>query len=352
MPEVLLSEYKSNVSSGGLPLVSIIITSYNYEKFLARTIDSALQQTYPAKEIIVVDDGSTDSSCQIMKGYGNRIRSIFQENRGVTSAANAGFFASRGEIIFLLDSDDTFFPLKVQTMVNYFLHVIPQTPNALIFHRLEMTSEDGTILYITPKICTVDGQSKKGLFEKLSDPKTAYRYLEKWGFLPFFISPTSGISLTRSLAERLFPLPENSILSHDSLLNFGSELLGTIYGTSQVLGSYLVHGKNRSLTQMWSQDEKDRFQLKEDFINDILQKMNKKRIASFFESPHARLYFKTLGSTKGLLNLSYKVPARYFCWESVWFSIRTLWLCLKIALGIKKKGPRVLKKAKLFAKIK
>jgi glycosyltransferase involved in cell wall biosynthesis len=352
MSELQLNEGKSNVFSGGLPLVSIIITSYNYEKFLRRTIDSVLQQTYPAKEIIVVDDGSTDSSCQIMHGYGNRITSLFQKNRGMTSATNAGFFASRGEIIFLLDSDDTFFPHKVQEMVNYFLKVMPQTPDALIFHRLQMTSEDGTILYVTPKMCTVDGQKKNGLFEKLSDPETAYRYLQKWRFLPFFISPTSGISLTKSLAERLFPLPENSMLSQDQVLNFGSELLGTIYGTSQVLGSYLVHGKNVSLTQTWSHNEKDRFQLKENFINDILQTMNKKRIASFFESRHARLYFKSLGSTKGLLKLSYKVPARCFCWEAVWFSIRTLWLCLKIALGIKKKGPRLKKKAKLLAKIK
>ena len=193
--------------------------------------------------------------------------------------------------------------------------------------------------------------SPKWVVELGRNTQTAYRHLEKWGFLPFFISPTSGISLTRSLAERLFPLPEDRFFTQDSLLNFGSELLGTIYGTSQVLGSYLVHGKNVSLTQKWSHDEKDRFQLKEDFINDILQTMNKKRIASFFESRHARLYFKTLGSTKGLLKLSYKVPARNFCWESVWFSIRTLWLCLKFALGIKKKEPRVKKKAKLLAKI-
>ena len=125
------------------------------------------------KEVIVVDDGSTDTSCQIIKGYGNRIKSIFQENRGVTSATNAGFFASRGEIIFFLDSDDAFLPLKVEKVVNYFLDVIPQTPNALIFHRIQMITEDGTFLYITPKICTVDGQRKNGLFEKLSEPETA-----------------------------------------------------------------------------------------------------------------------------------------------------------------------------------
>ena len=79
MPELKLSKKKSFSPSGELPLVSIIITNYNYEKFLAGAIDSALQQTYPMKEIIVVDDGSTDNSCQIINSYGNRIISIFRK---------------------------------------------------------------------------------------------------------------------------------------------------------------------------------------------------------------------------------------------------------------------------------
>ena len=112
MSELNLSEQKSSSPSGELPLVSIIITNYNYEKFLPRAIDSALQQTYPVKQIIVVDDGSTDNSRKIINQYGNQITPVFQENRGATSATNTGFFASRGEILFFLDSDDIFSPHK------------------------------------------------------------------------------------------------------------------------------------------------------------------------------------------------------------------------------------------------
>ena len=140
MVALKVSEQKSFSPSGEFLLASILITSYNYEKFLPRAIDSALQQTYPVKEVIVVDDGSEDNSQHIIKSYGDQIIPVFQENKGVSSATNAGFLASQGEIIFFLDADDIFFPHKVETVVNYFLQVRPKTPAALIFHRLDSFS--------------------------------------------------------------------------------------------------------------------------------------------------------------------------------------------------------------------
>ena len=354
MPALNLSEQNRSSSSRELPLASIIITNYNYEKFLPRAIDSALQQTYPLKQIIVVDDGSTDNSRQIINQYGNQITPVFQENRGMTAATNTGFSASRGEIIFFLDSDDVFFPHKVEEMVNYYLQVTPQNPNVLIFNRLETITDDGMFLELTHNegLPTVDGKRKNGRFEKLSDPEAAYRHIQKWGFLPFTASPTSGLSLTRSLAGQIFPLPEERSLSQDRLLICGSMLLGTVYGSSQVLGAYIIHGDNKILIIARNFGVKNyRIQITTNFINDILQKINKDRIASFNDSRYAKSYYKNSGSTKGLLKLTYKVPARCFCRDTVWFSIKTLWLCLKIVLGIKK-GPRRTKTAKLFAKAK
>lgn len=352
MVELKVSEQKSFSPSGELPLASIIITSYNYEKFLPRTIDSALQQTYLLKEVIVVDDGSTDNSRHIINGYGSQITPVFQKNQGVVSATNAGFLASRGEIIFFLDSDDIFFPNKVETMINYFLQVMPQNPEVMIFHRVEIITDDGIFLRAMPKrLRTVDGKKKNGLFEKLGDPEAAYRHVQKWGFLPTRTAPTSGISLTRTLASGIFPLPEERVSSQDTLLVLASRLLGTVYGVSQILGAYIIHGENVSLMQTWLDAENRRGQILENFLNGILQKMNKDRIISYYDSRYARAYYSFSGSTKGLLKLAYKVPARYFCWGTIWFSIKTLWLCLKIVLGIKK-GPRLTKKVKQFAKAK
>jgi glycosyltransferase involved in cell wall biosynthesis len=353
MSALNLSEQKSSFPCRGLPLASIIIISYNYEKFLPRAIDSALQQTYPLKEIIVVDDGSTDNSRHIINQYGNRITSIFQENRGAASATNTGFFASRGEIIFFLDSDDVFFPHKLEEMVKYYLQVIPQKTDVLILHRLELTTDEGIILRLLPEkgLCTLDGQRKNGPFEKLSDPEAAYRHIQKWGFLPFMVYSISGLSMTRTLARRIFPLPEERVLFRDCLLICGAMLIGTVYGISQVLGSFVIHGDNFSLKAGGFGSQNDRSQITINFVNDILQKINKDRIASFDDSRYAKSYYKNSGSTKGLLKLAYTVPARYFCWETMWFSIKTLWLCLRMVLGIKK-GSQLTKKTKQFQKAK
>jgi glycosyltransferase involved in cell wall biosynthesis len=85
---------------------SIIVSSYNYARYLRQAIDSALAQTAAEVEVIVVDDGSTDDSAQIIRSYGDRIRAVFKPNGGQASAWNAGFASSRGQIVLFLDSDD------------------------------------------------------------------------------------------------------------------------------------------------------------------------------------------------------------------------------------------------------
>lgn len=90
--------------------LSIIIRNYNYGRFLRDAIDSALAQTYPLTEVVIVDDGSTDDSRNILAAYGARCRVILKENGGEASAANAGFAASTGDIVLFLDSDDVLAP--------------------------------------------------------------------------------------------------------------------------------------------------------------------------------------------------------------------------------------------------
>jgi hypothetical protein len=237
-------------------------------------------------------------------------------------------------------------------MVNYFLQVVPQTPEALIFHRVEMVTDDGTFLRVKPKrLRTLEGKKKNGLLEKLTDPERAYRYVQKWGFLPFRTAPTSGISLTRTLADSIFPLPEAMKRHQDTLLVYASLLLGTVYGTSQILSFYIIQGDNVSLNEIKFSGQGNLIQITENFLNDILQKKNQNRIISYYDSKDAMDYYRDCGSTKGLLKLAYKVPARSFCRKTMLFSIKTLWLCLKFFLGIKK-GPRITKKLLVYQKAK
>ena len=79
------------------PLVSIIIPCYNAEKYVGEAIESALAQTYPNKEVIVIDDGSTDGSLQVIKSFGHRIRWETGPNRGGSAARNRGIELARGE---------------------------------------------------------------------------------------------------------------------------------------------------------------------------------------------------------------------------------------------------------------
>ncbi len=87
-------------------LVSVIIPAYNAAWCVTRAIDSALEQDYEAKEIIVVNDGSTDETGRVLAEYGDRIRVIDKANGGLSSARNRGIEAARGELVAFLDADD------------------------------------------------------------------------------------------------------------------------------------------------------------------------------------------------------------------------------------------------------
>jgi len=96
-----------------LPTFSVIIPNYNNGPTLARALDSVLAQTYPAHEIIVIDDGSHDDSRAVAGAYGARVRYIYQDNAGVSAARNAGARLARGEWLAFLDADDTFTPERL-----------------------------------------------------------------------------------------------------------------------------------------------------------------------------------------------------------------------------------------------
>lgn len=99
------------------PLVSVIIPTYNRAETVSRTIWSVIGQTYQQTEIIVVDDGSTDRTIEILEGFGDRIQVIRQANRGPSAARNIGVSHSHGDIIAFLDSDDTWRKTKLENQV-------------------------------------------------------------------------------------------------------------------------------------------------------------------------------------------------------------------------------------------
>ncbi len=102
------------------PLVSVVIPTFNRADWLAESVGSVLEQTYPQVELIVVDDGSTDPTPEVVQGFGDRLIYMRVDHRGVSAARNRGVAASRGTLVAFLDSDDVWQRDKVARQVALF----------------------------------------------------------------------------------------------------------------------------------------------------------------------------------------------------------------------------------------
>ena len=127
------------------PKVSVIIPTYNRGWVLREAIDSVLAQDYTDYELIVVDDGSTDNTREILDSYGRDIIVLQQPNKGVSAARNRGIAESRAQLVALLDSDDIWLPQKLTRQVAFF----KSNPDALICQTEETWVRNG--VRVNPK---------------------------------------------------------------------------------------------------------------------------------------------------------------------------------------------------------
>ncbi len=100
-----------------MPKVSVIIPTFNCAVYLPQAIESVLGQTWQDFELIVVDDGSTDDTCQVLAPYQNRLVYLYQENQGESSARNKGIQVAQGEYLAFLDSDDLWLATKLERQI-------------------------------------------------------------------------------------------------------------------------------------------------------------------------------------------------------------------------------------------
>lgn len=107
-------------TQGGCPLVSIVIVTYNKADMLAGSIRSVLRQTYRPIEILVVDDGSTDRTAEVVRSFGAQVKYLLKENGGTGSARNLGIAEARGEFVAFLDGDDLWLPRKIEIQMAAF----------------------------------------------------------------------------------------------------------------------------------------------------------------------------------------------------------------------------------------
>jgi glycosyltransferase involved in cell wall biosynthesis len=209
--------------------VSILINNYNYGRFLGEAIRSALAQSYSHREIVVVDDGSTDNSLQVAESFADQVRLIAKQNGGQASAFNAGFAASRGKIICLLDADDVFLSGKVERIVDVF----QQNPesawcfeNLKLFHDSQSERRPRDLRFAAGKI-----DARQSMLE---------------GIFPGNIeSASSGLSFRRELLARILPMPHaKSILLCDDYIKAACYALSPGIALDEELSLQRLHGTN------------------------------------------------------------------------------------------------------------
>jgi len=124
-----------------MPAVSVVIPAYNAERYLGETLDSVLAQTYRDFEVVVVDDGSTDSTRDIVASYGEPVRCIEQANAGPSAARNHGVREARGEAVAFVDSDDLWMPEKLAHQMPLF---DAEGRVGLVYSEAERMASDGS----------------------------------------------------------------------------------------------------------------------------------------------------------------------------------------------------------------
>jgi glycosyltransferase involved in cell wall biosynthesis len=107
--------------SANSPSVDIVVTNHNYARFLPAAIESACSQTYPDVHVVVVDDGSSDESREVLRGYEDQVEVVLKEQRGQASALNAGLERCRGEVLLVLDADDVLRPQAAERVAAAFV---------------------------------------------------------------------------------------------------------------------------------------------------------------------------------------------------------------------------------------
>lgn len=226
--EKYVSENPTGQSPALQPLISIVIDNYNYAPFLGRTIDSALNQRYPHVEVIVVDDGSTDESAEIIARHRDRCRAIFQDQRGQGAAYNTGFAASRGDIVIFLDSDDILYPDAAQEIARMWRPDV-----AKVQFPLDVVDAAGRPLgYRTPNL-------------RFAPSEEVLPLLLSYGYYPS--PPGSGNAFSRHALKHMLPADETIWrVGSDGLVIGLAPLYGRVVSVQRSLGAYRHHDRNHS----------------------------------------------------------------------------------------------------------
>lgn len=206
------------------PKVSVVIDNHNYGRFLGETLDSVLAQGFAGAdvEILVVDDGSTDDSREILSSYAPRVKAVLQERQGQATAFNNGLAAAAGDIVCLLDSDDVFLPGKLAAVLDAF-----NDPKVVCVQHF-LNDTDAALAPLPRRF-----------------PAWPARYaLDDYAAGRTEFTATSGLAFRRDVLRKCLPIPKDLFYYLDDFLTARALFFGEIANIPEVLGLHRMHGAN------------------------------------------------------------------------------------------------------------
>jgi hypothetical protein len=209
--------------TGFIALASVIVTNYNYGHYLRAAIDSALAQSL-RPEVVVVDDGSTDDSRQIIASYGNEVIAVLKDNAGQTSAFNAGLGHASGEMVIFLDADD----ILLDGAIERVLEALGDDTVAKAHWQLRELGEDGQL---GDRLEPAEGVSDGDLRDEVVTH----------GPGAINSPPTSGNAWRRSFLDAIFPLPSGIERCADAYMGTLAALHGKVVRIDAPLSAYRKH---------------------------------------------------------------------------------------------------------------
>ncbi|MGA2427798.1 MAG: glycosyltransferase [Candidatus Acidiferrum sp.] len=211
------------------PFLSVLIDTYNHERFIEQAIVSVLEQDIAEadREIIVVDDGSTDRTPDIVRQFEPRLRLVRKKNGGQASAFNVGIPECRGEIIAFLDGDDSWAPNKLRAVSQVFAS---DPAVGLVGHAIVEVFSNGARRIVAPE---------KNERLRLDSLTAARVFRLRKSYLG-----TSRMSLRAELAKRILPVPEALVIEADEYLFTVAAALSEMVILKDALTNYHIHGGN------------------------------------------------------------------------------------------------------------
>ena len=213
----------------GFSRISVVIANYNYGKYVGRAIESALDLDWPDVEVIVVDDGSTDDSREVISSYESRgVKTLFQPNSTQRVARNRGYEISSGDVIIHLDSDDVLFHSLAREVADVWRPGVSKVQ----FQMMRIDENDRSLESVFPE------------FPEVPTSEEVRSWATRTSAYP--TPPGSGNAYSREFLDKIFPLDDSCGPATDSACLAAAPFLGDVVTVAKPLVGYRVHGDNVS----------------------------------------------------------------------------------------------------------